>query len=958
MILCDFKARLPRESGSSSHPGSVTDPNRLQYKKKQRITLPHKRKILSITLGSLLVVPAAHAATPKWECAPGPGGNWECLKDGKPAPPPPPPKQMPVEPEPVVEQAPEASQPAVEQPPEAETAAEAAVETEQAPEAPQPAVEQPTEAETAAEETATPAAEPVVETEPAQQAPEAPQPAVEQPPEAETAAEEATTPAAEAVVETEQAPAEETPVADTTEPAMEPAAEPRPTPLIMRRDTSSALRIDRDLNWGQCGPLQYPAASTGDGTGNIQINADSADLLHEERTAVFSGNVEVNWNTQFLEADQIRYNQANDTLDAQGNIYYQTPGLLLSGDSAHMELTTDRGHMENTQYRLPARRVRGSAAEVEILDRDRSRYKDITYSTCAPGNNGWAVEANELEVDRASGMGTVYGGIVKFKGVPFFYLPYATFPIDNQRKSGFLVPSIGHSSETGFDITTPYYFNIAPSMDATFSPRYMSKRGWLLGGEFRYLTDWYNSRILAEILPDDNSRGGNNEDTLRGAFSYRGNSFPTTRWQLDTNINYVSDADYVEDLSGSLSSSSARHLERRGDLRYLGDDWEFLGRLQHFQTIDQTIATVDRPYARLPQLQLSLEKEVLGPLVTHLETEYVYFDLDDAVHGHRFDISPGLSLQMRNSWGYLIPKISGRYTTYDLDDQTIGNPATPERSLYTASLDTGLIIERESSWFGNPFTQTLEPRLFYLYTPRENQDELPVFDTSEFDLSFANLFRENRFNGADRVGDANHLTVALTSRTLDGGTGAELLRASIGQIFYFEDREVQLPGMMEVDESSSAIVAEIAARLSGNWHTRATAQWDPHADGDHTRQGAFHLYYRGDEGGLFNLAHRFRANLLDQSDVSFRWPVTQRLSMVARWNHSWRDNRDLEGFGGFEYDSCCWIFRAVARHYVNDESHDSNTAFFAQLELKGLTSLGSRIDNFLEDGILGYQSDY
>ncbi len=837
---------------------------------------------------------------------------------------------MPVEPEPVVEQAPEAPQPAVEQAPEAETAAEettapaaeTTVETEPEQQAP--------ETETAAEETTAPAVETTVETEPEQQAPEAPQPAVE------------------------QAQGTETPVVDTTE----PAAESRPAPLIASRGSSSALRIDRDLNWGQCGPLQDPAASAGVGTKDIQINADSADLLHEERTAIFSGNVEVNWNTQSLEADQIRYNQANDTLDAQGNIYYQTPGLLLSGESAHMELTTDRGHMENTQYRFPARRVQGSAAEVEILDRDRSRYKDITYSTCAPGNNGWAVEANELEVDRASGMGTVYGGIVKFKGVPFFYLPYATFPIDNQRKSGFLVPSIGHSSETGFDVTTPYYFNIAPSMDATFSPRYMSKRGWLLGGEFRYLTDWYNSQIRAEILPDDNSRGGDDEDTLRGAFSYRGNSFPTTRWQLDTNINYVSDTDYVEDLSGSLSTSSARHLERRGDLRYLGDDWEFLGRLQHFQTIDQTIATVDRPYARLPQLKLSLEKEALGPLVTHLETEYVYFDLDDTVHGHRFDISPGLSLQLRNSWGYLIPKISGRYTAYDLDDQTVGNPATPERSLYTASLDTGLIIEREGSWFGNAFTQTLEPRLFYLYTPRENQDELPVFDTSEFDLSFANLFRENRFNGADRVGDANHLTVALTSRTLDGGTGEELLHASIGQIFYFEDREVQLPGMMEMDESSSAIVGEIAARLSGNWHTRATVQWDPHTSGDHTRQAAFHLYYRGDEGGLINLAHRYRANLLDQSDVSFRWPVTQRLSMVARWNHSWRENRDLEGFGGFEYDSCCWIFRAVARHYVNDESHDSNTAFFAQLELKGLTSLGSRIDNFLEDGILGYQSDY
>jgi LPS-assembly protein len=768
-------------------------------------------------------------------------------------------------------------------------------------------------------------------------------------------------------VRREVAPAEQvtepTATTETAAPADEEtqpvAPEEDPAAVVAAAIQVRPPRIDRDLNWNQCGPLRDPGAtaSTGAASDDIEISADSADLLREEQLATFSGNVEVNWGAQLLEADEIRYNQSNETLDARGNIFYQRPGLLLSGKSARMELAADRGRLEGTQYRIPARRVRGDAEVAEILDRNRSQFKNISYSTCAPGDDSWLVVAKELEIDRDSGTGTVHSGVLKFKGVPVFYLPYATFPIDNRRKSGFLVPSIGHSSETGLEIAVPYYFNIAPSMDATITPRYLGKRGLLLGGEFRYLTDWYYSRLQGEILPDDHSQG-NQEDSLRGAFSYQGKSFPTTRWQLDTDINYVSDRDYVEDMSTSLAASSSRHLERRGDLRYLGDDWEFLARLQHFQTIDQTIAVIDRPYARLPQLLFDLEKEALGPLVAHLGTEYVYFDLDDTVHGHRFDLQPALSLQLENSWGYFIPKISGRYTTYDLDNQGVGNPATPERSLYTASLDTGLYLERDGDWFGNAITQTLEPRLFYLYTPRENQDDLPVFDTSEFDLSFAALFRENRFNGADRVGDANHLTVALTSRTLDGAGGEELLRASIGQTFYFQDREVQLPGMMEVDESSSAIVAEVAARLSNHWSTRGTIQWDPHEDHERTRQAALHLHFRGDEGGLFNLGHRYRKGLLDQSDLSFRWPISSRLHAVGRWNYSWRRDRDLESFAGFEYDSCCWIFRAVARHYVNDTDNDSNTAIFAQLEMKGLTSLGDNIDSFLENGILGYQSDH
>ena len=740
----------------------------------------------------------------------------------------------------------------------------------------------------------------------------------------------------------------ETEIAEETD-----APDASATPLISRNDEwDSGSRIDRDLNWSQCGPLQDPPLPQTEGTdpGETQISADSADITQDDRIVTFSGNVEANWEDQRLEADRVRIDKESQTLDAEGSIYYQRPGVLVTGETAHVDRANDKGRLEQAEYRLTDQHARGKADVAEVDGRDKVRFEEISYTTCPPGDSAWELHANELEVDRAEGTGTAWGASLDLGGVPVLWVPYASFPIDDRRKSGFLMPSIGHSTETGFDMSLPYYFNIAPDMDATLIPRYMSKRGWLLGGEFRYLTDWYRSEMQAEILPDDKARDKDaGEKTTRGSFSYRGFSNWSSRWHLDSDINYVSDNQYLEDLRDSIAITSARHLERRSDLRYTGDDWEFLGRVQYFQTIDETITTANRPYSRMPQLMLNMEKELLG-LTWHLDSEYAYFDHDRAVRGHRGDVAAAVSLPLRSSWGHFIPKAGARHTAYDLDSIPVGTPGSPERTIYTGSLDAGLMFENA----GDSFVQTLEPRVYYLYASRENQDNLPVFDTSEFDFRFNNLFRENRFNGTDRVGDADQVTVALTSRTLSSDNGEELFRASIGQIFYFQDREVQLPGVMDVEENSSAVVGEVAARFNRNWSTRASVLWDPHASSDEMQLGALHLNYRGDGGGILNLAHRYRRGLIEQSDLSFRWPITDQLSAVGRWYHSWRENHAIDSFAGLEYSSCCWAIRAIARDFVNEVDGDRNASFMVQFEMRGLTSIGDDVDRFLENGILGY----
>ena len=754
-------------------------------------------------------------------------------------------------------------------------------------------------------------------------------------------------------------------VADTPKPAYQEAAgakvktETAPAvaaeyraPVIGKRpqQDGDTLRIDRDLDWRQCGPLKDPTETLGKGSDETQITSDSAEVSRENKEARFSGNVVVTKGDQLLEADRITYNNRDETIDADGSVFYQSPGLLVSGNSARMDMAENKGSLKDAEYRLPKRRGRGSASQAEIVGPNQSHYKNISYTTCRPGNDSWVLEAAELDINTEEGVGVARDTVFRFKGVPFFYLPYASFPIDDRRKTGFLVPTVGSSSETGADVSIPYYINIAPDMDATITPRIMSKRGLMLGGEFRYLTDSYHGETRLEILPDDKERGSN-ENSARGAFSYTGHGYLSPRLVVDANINYASDHDYFEDLGDSLAVSSSRYLERRGDLRYYGDDWNILARAQYYQTIDETILRADRPYARLPQVLFRYEKpDQIAGLTLHMDAEYVYFDRDETVRGHRVDFNPAVSLPMRNSWGYVTPKLGVRYTSYDLKDQVAGMSDSPDRTTSTFSLDSGLYFER----VGESTTTSLEPRMFYLYTPKENQNDIPIFDTAEYDFSFYNLFLENRFSGSDRVSDANQLTLALTSRTFSNNTGAESFRFSLGEIFYLEDREVQLPGVATIKDSSSATVGQIAMQLSQNWSTQADLEWDHNRGGDKTTQSAIHLRYDDDNKTQLNLGYRYARDVFEQTDVSFRLPITSRLNAVGRWDYSLRYDKTMEAFAGLEYSTCCWAFRAVGRHYINDIDADANTAFYLQLELKGLTSIGNKVGEFLEDNLLGY----
>jgi LPS-assembly protein len=663
--------------------------------------------------------------------------------------------------------------------------------------------------------------------------------------------------------------------------------------------------------------------------------------------------VELHYGDTRMAADSLSLDRPRGLVEAEGDLLIEQPELIVEGSSARYRLAERTGSIDQARYRLPGIGARGSAQYAELLGAGLSRYQEISYTTCAPDDEDWLLRAEALEIDQVEGLGTARNARLSFQGVPFLYAPWFSFPIDDRRRSGLLLPSVGYSGNTGFDLSLPYYLNLAPNYDLTLTPRLMSKRGLMLAGEYRFLTATSSGSLVAEYLPNDREyRFG---ATDRGSASLNARTRLGPRASAAVRLNYVSDRFYLQDLGDSLAVTSTQYVERTAEVRYNADTWRLLARAQGFQNL----ALAQKPFNRLPQILFDLRhpEENTGA-VFHLGAEYVYFDKDDAVHGQRVDLAPAVSLPWRNSWAFLEPRLGARYTAYRLDGQPPGQEEAPSHSTGVASLDAGLLFDRPMNWFGNAATQTLEPRAFYLYVPSGSQDDQPVFDTAPFDFSFDNLFRDNRYNGPDRIGDANQLTLALTSRIHAAESGRELLRASLGQILYFEDREVVLPGEPVQRDDTSALVGEIGARLSRGWYTRAGFQWDPH-DGDQgtIEQALAQLSYRGEEGRVFNAAYRLRDGVTRHTDLAVRWPVGERWSLVGRHHYSLEDDRLLEVLGGFEYASCCWRLRALLRSFTDGLDSDRNLAFLLQLELNGLGQLGNDIEQVLERGIYGYRTD-
>ncbi|MBK5537524.1 LPS-assembly protein LptD [Pseudomonas sp. TH05] len=763
------------------------------------------------------------------------------------------------------------------------------------------------------------------------------------------------------------------------------------------------------------------------------IGAKASRYQQDEQVATLAGDVVMRQGSMQAEADEASLYQAENRGELNGNVRVRDNGALLVGDHAEVQLDTGEAKVDNAEYVLHKSRIRGNALYAKRAENAIIRLKDGTYTTCEPNSNAWQLKGNNITLNPATGFGTATNVTLRVRDIPVLYTPYIYFPIDDRRQSGFLPPSFSSGGESGFTLVTPYYFNLAPNYDATLYPRYMSKRGMLMEGEFRYLTKSSEGQFGGAYLNDDNNERSQQSDyeKTRYMLNWQHKGGLDSRVLTEVDYTKISDPYYFQDLqTDQIGVESKSFVNQQGAVTYRGDNYTARVNAQAYE-----MATVSEitPYNRLPQITFN------GALPYHpggvnfaYETEAVRFERDlqngmftdegglstrrldtyvtglTRANGTRLNAAPSVELPLNWTYGYVTPKLKYEYTKYDLDLDGTGKSqmalagqkfkSSQDRAIPIASVDSGLYFDRNTQLFGKTYNQTLEPRLFYLYVPEKDQDDIPVFDTSEYSFNYASLFRDNRFSGSDRIGDENKLSLGVTSRWIEEN-GFQRQRVSVGQALYFKDREVQLPGVVAKDRADaqsnvSPIAMDYEFRFNRDWRATADYNWDPDSHSPRSGSAMFHYQPEDNPNKVINAGYRYRNDQvvynqltgkwqfggdygtpgqenfvkdyykIQQHDFSVMWPIVPQWNLISRWQYDYARNRTLEAFGGFEYDNCCWKLRLINRYWVsNDEytqiaplNEKGDHGLFLQIVLKGLGGLtGTKVESFLDKGIQGYR---
>lgn len=695
------------------------------------------------------------------------------------------------------------------------------------------------------------------------------------------------------------------------------------------------------------------------------IDGDTLDGT-EGQVLNLSGNVLLRRGDQVLSTDKLSYDQDKETYTAEGSVRYQDRGMRLIAARAKGDQGKDTHELEDIQYQLIRRRGNGGAKRITMVGDEGSLYGS-TYSTCPPNARRWELRAQRIDVNTAEGMGTARNATLRVGKIPVLYLPWFRFPIDDRRRTGLLYPAISSSGRNGFDWRQPIYLNLAPNYDATITPRLMSKRGLQLGGEFRYLTETGRGVVDAAFLPSDNLTDRERDSEIaagvpeenrrksdRGFFRFVGSQNFGLHWQARSNLAWISDPRYLEDASNNLNGAAASFVTSDIGLYGRGRNWEATVMADRWQLADYTLRDTNLPFDRLPRGHVRWEQAFAGRFAAGIEAEVVRFAHTELVGGSRVDLRPYVSLPLEGDSWFLKPSLAWRYTGYALENDPAlpARDDRPTRSLPIATLDAGLYFDRHLRWGDSEYLNTLEPRIFYFNAPYREQSGIPLFDTRPLTFGWGQLFRDNRYSSADRQADGNQLTVAVSSRFIRETDGFEKLSASLGQIRYFEDSRVTVPGESPIEKGKSAWIVDASYAPSDRWTIGGSYQWDPKA-GRRDLASLRARYLIGDEG-IVNLSYRYRRDLLEQADLSFLYPINPNWSVVGRYYYSLQDNQLLEGIAGVQWESCCLAVRLVGRRYLRGRSGELNNAIQLEIELKGLGSAGPDTEGRLRRAILGY----
>lgn len=717
---------------------------------------------------------------------------------------------------------------------------------------------------------------------------------------------------------------------------------------------------------------------------------------------VIEGDAELRRHDMVIKADRLQFDSATREVEARGNVLINSSGDRFEGPLVQMNVDTHQGSFTQPSFTLLNNEGKGDASRVDFLDKDHLLLHEARYSTCprTPGAAwmpDWLVRATRIDLDKAEEVGVAHGGVLEFKGVPILGAPYISFPLTDQRKSGLLPPTINLDNISGLEFTLPYYLNLAPNFDATLYPTVMSKRGVDLGGEFRYLQPDYSGRLRAAYMPSDRLRG-----TDRWGYSAQHSQALTAgdlqgRLGLDApvglrlNLNRVSDDNYWRDFPRSNTSLTARLLANEAVLSVGKGPWSFSGGAYQWQTLQDVDSPILPPYDRLPSLALRYAQgdasiAGLSGWDWSVQGEWTRFSADrglsafDRQNGTRSLAVAELTRRWQTPGWFLQPRARLHAAHYKLDTALTDGQRTVSRALPTLSLDSGLLLERSTRFFGRDFLQTLEPRAFFTWTPYRDQRLLPNYDSAAHDFSFASIYTENAFGGNDRISDTEAITWGATSRLLDPASGAEVLRLGLAQRFLLREQNVTLPeancpdssaaGCSPVTDPLSDVLAGARVQWSPSWSMGASVQFRP-KENQSVRTTLSGRYTPGPYRVL-SAAYRLQRGVSEQYDIGWQWPLNDLWQTPARaeqpgrglgagqWysvgriNYSVPDKKIVDLVAGFEYDAGCWLGRIVLER-LQRSSATANQRVLFQLEFTGFSRIGSNPLQTLKENVPRYQ---
>ncbi len=742
----------------------------------------------------------------------------------------------------------------------------------------------------------------------------------------------------------------------------------------------------------------------------MQVMADNVSLYPSGRSKL-NGHVQVKQRDRQVTANtaHIDHDESHVTrISLLGDVIFQEPGRLMFARKAVINAGDRSGYIEQAQYRIATQQAgavlpaSGVARWIERLKDQTLLLRDVTYTTCSPANPAWYIGAEKITLNKDTG--TAKNAGLHLGKLPVLHVPYLSFPTSKARKSGFLIPITGYSNVGGFDLAMPYYMNLAADHDLTLMPHAYTLRGMMLGGDFRFLTDHSTGVISGNILPDDVAfeqflvTHRDNYPDLKGvannrwSFSLREHTQFSPNLNMNINYQQVSDAYYLQDFSSNLAVLTENQLLRQGDLSYTTDHWLFHGLLQNYQTLhpinQSEIANI---YARLPQLSANgsyTELPFNGQLSLLGEMDYFRWtsSTQPMPEGARYTFNPILAFPQRKPYGYITPEIQWVANDYSLTGPQFLTNTSFKTSVPRYSLDSGLAFERPIVAWGDRYLQTLEPRLFYLNVPYQDQSQIPAFESAYMIFSTDQLFRTNRFSGLDRIGDANQLAYAVTSRWIAGASGREKASVTVGQLRYFSPRRVQLCtskngqctdsslflGYISNTAQTSPIAGQAVYELSSAWRVRGDYVWDTSTHA--TNNGDLNLHYQPASNKVLTVGYNYlvNANLIDmphnyfqnaalhQATFSSAWPLAEQWSGIGVYSYNISKGYGMMTFLGLQYDTCCWAARILGGSTFKSltpvtMTPQYNNNVYVQLLLKGLgTVANSDPSSILQSYLPGY----